>query len=109
MDFADATVDQCVVWIDDLAGDEPLVGGRSRLFWVLREFVRYGVTDFLLLADPAAAWRVPASLAASLAASLPRPVRIALASPPAGSGSGGALAHARDQLRERFLWCRGSQ
>jgi D,D-heptose 1,7-bisphosphate phosphatase len=95
-----ATVRQCVVRVDDSASSGLMVGGRSCLGWLLREFIRYGVTDFLLLAD-----RAPAGLAASL----PRPVRIDLAPPPAGAGSAAALWHVRDRLQERFLWCDGTR
>jgi D-glycero-D-manno-heptose 1,7-bisphosphate phosphatase len=95
---ADATVHQCVVWVDDPAAAHRRLSGRSRLGWLLREFIRFGVTDFLLLSD-----RLPADLQASL----PCPVRIALA-PPAGAGSGGALFAARDRLADRFLWCDAS-
>jgi len=96
-----ATVRQCVIRVDDRSFSELMVGGRSCLGWLLREFIRYGVTDFLLLAD-----RVPGGLPAQL----PRPVRIDLAPPPpAAAGSGGALWHVRDRLQERFLWCDGTR
>jgi D,D-heptose 1,7-bisphosphate phosphatase len=95
-----ATVRQCVIRVDDRAFSARMVGGRSCLGWKLREFIRYGVTDFLLLAD-----RVPEGLAASL----PRPVRIDLAPPPARSGSAAALWHVRDRLQDRFLWCDGTR
>jgi D,D-heptose 1,7-bisphosphate phosphatase len=94
-----ATVTQCVVRLDDPEISLRMVGARSRLGWILREFTRYGVTDFLLLTD-----QVPADLPASL----PHPVRINASRPPAGAGSGGALLHVRDQLHDRFLWCDGS-
>jgi D,D-heptose 1,7-bisphosphate phosphatase len=99
-----ATVTQCVVRPGELVpGDGAMgvgaVGGRSWLGWLMREFIRYGVTDFVLLSDA-----VPAELQASL----PAQVRIVRSAPPAGSGSGGALFHVRDQLQDRFLWYDGS-
>ena len=97
--LADATVHQCVVWVDDPAAADRRLGDRSRLGWLLREFIRFGVTDFLLLSD-----RLPANPQASL----PCPVRISLAAVAAGTGSGGALLAVRDRLADRFLWCDAS-
>lgn len=91
-----ATVTQCVMRISDPATAFQTSGGRSVLGWQLREFVRFGVTDFLLLTD-----QVPANLENSL----PGQVRVTQAPPPAGSGSGGALFHVRRQLQDRFLLC----
>ena len=97
--LADGTVHQCVVWIGDPAAAGRRSGGRSRLGWLLREFIRFGVTDFLLLSD-----QVPADPKGSL----PCPVRIVQAAAPAGAGSGGALFGVRDRLADRFLWCDAS-
>ncbi|MGD0103007.1 MAG: HAD-IIIA family hydrolase [Rhodopila sp.] len=94
-----ATVTQCVVRLEDPTMAFQTYGGRSVVGWQLREFVRFGVTDFLLLTDD-----VPANLQHSL----PGQVRVTLAPPPAGSGSGGALFHVRRQLQDRFLLCDGS-
>jgi D,D-heptose 1,7-bisphosphate phosphatase len=100
MGFRDVTVTQCVVRVDDPAKSLRLLGNRTFLGWLLREFSRFGVTDFLLLTD-----QVPTHVQTFL----PRQVRVALAAPPAGSGSGGALFHARDQLQDRFLLCDGDR
>ena len=81
------------------------VGDRPFLGWLLREFVRFGVTDFVLLAGHLAEQievRVP-----ELTALLPRKVRIVVSREPMRAGTGGALFHARDLLDERFLLCNG--
>jgi D-glycero-D-manno-heptose 1,7-bisphosphate phosphatase len=111
-----ATVRQCAVLIGGLgtrlgeltaATPKPLLtcGDRPFLAWLLRELVRYGVDDFLLLTGylPAA---VEAVLPA-IVASLPRPVHISCSVEPMRAGTGGALYHARDRLAERFLLCNG--
>jgi D,D-heptose 1,7-bisphosphate phosphatase len=99
MDLPVATVAQCVIRVDDPAKSLRRLGKRSFLGWLLREFTRFGVTDFLLLTD-----RVPAEVETSL----PHEVRVTLSPPPVGSGSGGALFHTRDQLHDRFLLCDGN-
>ena len=80
-------------------------GGRPFLFWLLREFVRFGVTDFLLLTGHLSAEIERA--AAEIQAALPRPARITLSEEPIRAGTGGAVFHARDQLQDRFLLCNG--
>jgi D,D-heptose 1,7-bisphosphate phosphatase len=98
MQPSDVTVTQCVVRVDDPAKSLRVLGNRTFLGWLLREFSRFGVSDFLLLTDHAPA---------HVQTSVPRQVRITRSTPPAGSGSGGALFHARDQLQDRFLLCDG--
>ena len=95
-----ATVEQCVLPRPDwgACGDRPL------LAWVMREFIRYGVTDFLLPTSPEATEQAIAGLRAKL----PRPVDIGLVSGPT-DGDGGILARAGAQLQERFLWCAGDR
>ena len=92
-----------------LAADRPKpllpCGDRPFLAWLLREVVRYGVEDILLLAGHLSA-EVQASLAA-LAATLPVPARISVSIEPAPAGTGGALWHARDRLDDRFLLLNG--
>lgn len=97
--LTDGTVHQCVVWVDDPVAASRGLGGRSWLGWLLREFIRFGVTDFLLLND---------RLLGDQQAALPCPVHISLAAAPAGAGSGGGLFAVRDRLAERFLWCDAS-
>lgn len=108
-----ATVTQCVVLADGPgAGSgapsatlKPVAtcGGRPVLAWLLREFVRYGVTEFLLLTG-----RLSADVertAADIQSSLPRPARVTLSQPPDGAGTGGSVFHARKHLDDRFLLC----
>jgi D,D-heptose 1,7-bisphosphate phosphatase len=94
-----ATVTQCVVRVDDPAVSFQRADGRSLLGWLLREFTRYGVTDFLLLGD-----RMPTEIELTL----PRRVRISLFLTACGTPSGGALFNARDRLEQRFLFCGGA-
>ena len=103
-----ATIRQCAV----LAGGPGAIvpcGDRPFLAWRLREFIRFGVEEFVLLAGRHAD-RLRESLA-GIAATLPRPasgpVSIVVSEEPAPAGTGGVLLHARDLLDERFLLCNG--
>ena len=81
-------------------------GDRPFLAWVMREMVRFGVRDFLLLTG-----HLSEKLRAcvpELARCLPPEVRIDCAEEPAGAGTGGALYHARRHLDDRFLLCNGN-
>ena len=111
-----ATVRQCAVLVGGLgsrlgaltaATPKPILpcGDRPFLGWLLREFVRFGITDFLLLTGHLSAEVERA--AADIQAALPRAVRIAFSEEPARAGTGGAVFHARDQLQQRFLLCNG--
>jgi D,D-heptose 1,7-bisphosphate phosphatase len=80
-------------------------GDRPFLAWLLREFVRFGVTEFVLLTGHLEE-QIEARVQ-ELAALLPRKARIVVAQEPAGAGTGGALFHARDLLDKRFLLCNG--
>jgi D,D-heptose 1,7-bisphosphate phosphatase len=111
-----ATVTQCAVLVGGLGTrlgalttttPKPVLpcGGRPFLFWLLREFVRFGVTDFLLLTGHLSAEIERA--AADIQASLPRPANITLSEEPVRAGTGGAVFHARNQLQDRFLLCNG--
>src|ERR1700722_15467979 len=111
-----ATVTQCAVLVGGLGTrlgaitattPKPILpcGGRPFLFWLLRGFVRFGVTAFLLLTGHLSAEIERA--AADIQASLPRPARITLSEEPIRAGTGGAIFHARDQLQDRFLLCNG--
>src|ERR1700733_1196236 len=111
-----ATVTQCAVLVGGLGTrlgaltattPKPILpcGGRPFMFWLLREFVRYGVTDFLLLTGHLST-EIERG-AADIEASLPRPARITLSEEPIRAGTGGAVFHARDRLQDRFLLCNG--
>jgi D-glycero-D-manno-heptose 1,7-bisphosphate phosphatase len=80
-------------------------GDRPFLAWLLREFVRFGVEEFLLPTGHLSA-EVAARVRA-LSALLPRKVRIVIVEAPPHAGTGGAVFHAREQLDRRFLLCRG--
>lgn len=110
------TVRQCAVLVGGLGTrlgaltantPKPLLpcGDRPFLAWLLREFVRFGVEEFVLLAGYRAT-DVEASVQ-SLSALLPREARIVVSEEPAQAGTGGALYHARDRLEQRFLLCNG--
>jgi NDP-sugar pyrophosphorylase family protein len=110
------TVTQCAVLVGGLGTrlgaltattPKPILacGGRPFLYWLLREFVRFGVTDILLLTGHLSAEIEKA--AADIQAALPRPVRISLSEEPIRAGTGGAVYHARNLLRDRFLLCNG--
>ena len=111
-----ATIRQCAVLVGGLgtrlgeltaATPKPLLpcGDRPFLAWLLRELIRFGVEDVVLLTG----YRSEAVEAAlpSIAASLPKPIRIRCSIEPPGAGTGGALFHASALLAERFLLCNG--
>jgi D-glycero-D-manno-heptose 1,7-bisphosphate phosphatase len=111
-----ATVRQCAILVGGLGTrlgaltattPKPILpcGDRPFLAWLMREFVRFGVEEFLLLTGHLSD-RLAESLA-GIAATLPRPARIVISEEPAPAGTGGALFHARDRLDERFLLCNG--
>ena len=111
------TVRQCAVLLDgpDIrlgtsAGTAPKpmlrCGDRPWLAWVLREFARFGVEEFVLLAGHHAA-EISATLN-TLTALLPREAHIVVSQTPAQAGTGGALYHARSLLDARFLLNNGS-
>jgi histidinol-phosphate phosphatase family protein len=81
------------------------IGDRPFLAWLLRELVRFGVEEIVLLTGHLSE-RVEQALA-GLAAQLPRPVRIVISREPVRAGTGGALRHARHLLDARFLLCNG--
>src|SRR6202046_3121537 len=81
------------------------IGDRPFLAWLMREFVRFGVEEFLLLTGYLSA-QVEAQVQA-LADLLPRAARIVISEEPERAGTGGAVYHARDKLAERFLLCNG--
>jgi D-glycero-D-manno-heptose 1,7-bisphosphate phosphatase len=111
-----ATVRQCAVLVGGLgtrlgaltaSTPKPILpcGDRPFLAWLLREFVRFGVTDFLLLTGHLSAEVEKA--AATIQAALPRHATVTLSEEPIRAGTGGAVFHARDRLDERFLLCNG--
>jgi D,D-heptose 1,7-bisphosphate phosphatase len=111
-----ATIRQCAVLVGGLGTrlgcltaltPKPLLpcGDRPFLAWLMREFIRFGVEEFVLLTGHLAA-EVEARVA-TLRASLPRDVSIVVSREPIRAGTGGAIWHARNHLDERFLLCNG--
>ena len=81
-------------------------GDRPVLAWLMREFIRFGVDEFVLLAGQHAAQlevRV-----AELSTLLPRQPRLVVSRGPIGAGSGGAIFHSRPYLDECLLLCDGN-
>jgi dTDP-glucose pyrophosphorylase len=81
------------------------VSGRPFLAWLMREMVRFGVREFVLLAQHLSD-RLEQTLPA-LAAHLPKQVEISVAVEPIKAGTGGAVFHAVDRLHDHFLLCNG--
>jgi D,D-heptose 1,7-bisphosphate phosphatase len=111
-----ATVTQCAVLVGGLGSrlgaltasmPKPILpfGDRPFLYWLLREFLRFGVTDFVLLTGHLSAEIERA--AAEIQTSLPLACRITLSEEPVRAGTGGAIFHAKDLLHDRFLLCNG--
>ena len=110
------TARQCAVLVGGLGtrlgaltanAPKPLLpcGDRPFLAWLMRELLRFGVEEFVLLTGYRAT-DVEASVQA-LSALLPREARIVVSEEPEQAGTGGALYHARDRLQQRFLLCNG--
>jgi D-glycero-D-manno-heptose 1,7-bisphosphate phosphatase len=80
-------------------------GDRPFVAWLLREFVRFGVQEFVVLAghlSEAVEQDLP-----DIAAALPRPVVLRFSKEPVRAGTGGALFHAQNLLDPVFLLCNG--
>jgi D-glycero-D-manno-heptose 1,7-bisphosphate phosphatase len=110
------TIRQCAILAGGLgsrlgaltaATPKPLLpcGDRPFLAWLMREFVRFGVTEFLLLTGHLS--DAVERAVADLQSRLPGPVRITLSVEPTPAGTAGALFHARDRLEDRFLLANG--
>lgn len=80
-------------------------GGRPFLAWVLRELVRFGIDEVILLAGHRSD-RVE-SFCRQLSAWLPKPLSVSVSVEPSPAGTGGALWHARHLLRDTFLLING--
>jgi D,D-heptose 1,7-bisphosphate phosphatase len=112
----DITIRQCAILVGGLGTrlgtltatiPKPMlpIGGRPFLAWLMREFRRFGVEEFLLLTGHLSD-QVEAKVQA-LADRLPGPVRIVTSEEPERAGTGGAVFHARTKLADRFLLCNG--
>jgi D-glycero-D-manno-heptose 1,7-bisphosphate phosphatase len=89
------------------ATPKPLLnrGGRPFLAWLLRELIRFGITEFLLLTGHLSE-EIENAIPA-IEAMLPRHATISVSREPFRAGTGGAVFHARDRLHDRFLLCNG--
>ena len=116
MQIADATLSQCAILagglasrLGDIARDTPKpvleIGGRPFLFWLMREFQRFGVDEFVILTGHLN--EAVHAAVTQAAAALPRPARLVFSHEPAPAGTAGALRHARSHLAPRFLLCNG--
>jgi D-glycero-D-manno-heptose 1,7-bisphosphate phosphatase len=102
------TIRQCAVLVDELGTNlNALCGDRPFLAWLLREFVRFGVEEFVLLTRTMSA-EVDTRVQA-LSAFLPRAGQIVISQVPEQTGGWGAVSHARERLDQRFLLCDGDQ
>jgi D-glycero-D-manno-heptose 1,7-bisphosphate phosphatase len=110
------TVRQCAVLVGGLGTrlgaatartPKPMltVGDRPFLAWLLREALRYGITDVLLLTGHLS--DVVQDGLLTLRAELPRPVTLKVSQEPVRAGTGGALFHAREHLQDSFLLLNG--
>lgn len=110
------TVSQCAILVGGLGTrlgaltaqtPKPLLpcGDRPFLAWLMREFTRYGVTDFVLLTGHLS--EVVEAAIPGIAAGMPRGARIRISREPLRAGTGGAVFHARERLDDRFLLCNG--
>jgi D-glycero-D-manno-heptose 1,7-bisphosphate phosphatase len=111
-----ATIRQCAILTGGLGTrlgaltaetPKPLLpcGDRPFLAWLMREFIRFGVEEFVLLTGHLSA--VVEARVAALSVLLPRPARIVVSREPVRAGTGGAVFHAGSHLDERFLLCNG--
>ncbi|WP_026442576.1 HAD-IIIA family hydrolase [Pseudacidobacterium ailaaui] len=80
-------------------------GGRPFLAWILRELVRFGIDDVVLLAG----YRSEAvkAFCQEVISTLPKPLKIRLSVEPSPAGTGGALWYARELLDDTFLLING--
>ena len=111
------TIRQCAVLVGGLGtrlgaltADTPKpilpCGDRPFLAWLLRECIRFGVEDFLLLTGHLSD-RVAEAARGDPARHCPADARITISREPIRAGTGGALVHARAQLDDRFLLLNG--
>ena len=80
-------------------------GDRPFLAWLMRELVRFGVEEFVLLSGYLGD-EVRLAIA-PIVERMPRPVHVVISQEPVPCGTGGALLHAASLLDERFLLCNG--
>ncbi len=81
------------------------IGDRPFLAWLMREWQRFGIEEFVLLAGHLA--ETLRGALPEIESRLPKPARILVSEEPERAGTSGALFHARHLLDERFLLCNG--
>jgi D-glycero-D-manno-heptose 1,7-bisphosphate phosphatase len=81
------------------------VARRPFIAWLMREMLRFGVDEFVILTGHLSAAVEEAVMHAADA--LPKRVNVVFSEEPLRAGTGGALFHARPQLADRFLLCNG--
>ncbi len=111
-----ATIRQCAILagglatrLGDIAADTPKpvleVARRPFIAWLMREMLRFGVQDFVILTGHLPRAVEDAVLGAADA--LPKRVRVRFSEEPQRAGTGGALFHAAHLLDDSFLLCNG--
>lgn len=81
------------------------VGRKPFIGWLMREMLRFGADEFLILTghlSDEVEWTVRQAVEA-----LPRKVSLTFSHEPVPAGTGGALHYARHLLADRFLLCNG--
>jgi D-glycero-D-manno-heptose 1,7-bisphosphate phosphatase len=81
------------------------VARRPFIAWLMREMLRFGVDEFVILTGHLSAAVEEAVMQAADA--LPKRVKVVFSEEKLRAGTGGALFHARAHLAERFLLCNG--
>ncbi len=111
-----ATIGQCVILADALATSSDRIdagtpraalpiGKRPFIAWLMREWLRFGVTDFVVLSGA-----LPVGIediVRNAAEGLPRQISLRFCQQPAGTALGAALRQAAPHLQANFLLCQG--
>jgi D-glycero-D-manno-heptose 1,7-bisphosphate phosphatase len=86
---------------------KPLLGCADRPFlaWILRELVRFGIEEVVLLAGYKS--EQIAAFCLEVPAYLPKPLSVKVSVEPTRAGTGGAVWYARDSLDDAFLLING--
>ena len=111
-----ATLRQCAILagglatrLGNIAAETPKpvldVNGKPFIAWLMREMLRFGVEEFLILTGHLS--DAVQNAVEDAAAGLPKRVKLVFSEEPDRAGTGGALFHARPHLHERFLMCNG--
>jgi D-glycero-D-manno-heptose 1,7-bisphosphate phosphatase len=111
-----ATLRQCAILagglgsrLGEIVRDVPKpvleVARRPFIAWLMREMLRFGVDEFIILTGHLSSAVEEAVLHAADA--LPKRVHVVFSEEPLRAGTGGALFHARRHLADRFLLCNG--